>query len=227
MPTQTYTVARRVVALEEGNGPLKLIQSSREKAIVMADEDKIANKHYKKGIFKYKRGDLGEAEALWRSAAIMDHAKAMYMLGILKHTQGKDDEAGHWFGLAAECGNVGAMHNLGALRHNQGKDDEAERWMRMGAGAGDADSMYKLGILLHSQGRDGQAQQWLNKAAAAARRPRAWHEGSGMSQGWSFGWKGEWSGGNLNARRYAVEMGGKAADLSDEVARGNKNFGSH
>jgi TPR repeat protein len=187
------------------------------------DPDKIANRHYKKGISKYKRGDFGEAEALWRSAAIMEHAKAMYMLGYLKHRQGEDDEAGYWFVRAARCGNVGAMYNLGALRHKQGKDDEAEQWLRMGAEVGDADSMHMLAFMLHGQGKEGEAEQWRRKAAAAARRPMAWHEGSGMQQGWYFGWKWEKSGGT--GGRYAKEMGGKAADLADDVARGNRDFG--
>jgi TPR repeat protein len=119
------------------------------------------------------------------------------------------------------------MYNLGVLRGGEGNYEEGEMWTRMAADAGDADAMHLLGELLHSQGKESEAEQVRRKAATAARGPRAWHEGSGINQGWFFGWKWERSGGNLNARNYAAEMGRKAADLADDVARGNENFGSH
>jgi TPR repeat protein len=214
------------------------LEDLSDKAFKLFDRDdpnKHARKAYKEGLRQYRRGNYDEADSCWRSAALGyyvggrydSRAKVLCDLGNLAHRQGREPEAEHWFRKAADAGDSAAMFNLGVLRHEQGNDDEAEQWMRRAADAGDPDAMRHVGILLHGQGKESEAEQWRRKAAEAARGPRAWHEGSGMHQGWSFGWKWEWSGGNLKASNYATEMGEKAAGLADDVARGDKNFGSH
>jgi len=189
-----------------------------------------ADKEFRKGNWWYNQGQLGWANRRWRKAADAGHAGAKFNLGISLYEEGKKREAEKLFREAADAGYVPAIANYGTVLANQKKMGEAESWWRAAAELGDTYAVICLWHLLSEQGREGEAEQWRRKAAEALReddprQPRAWHEGSGMQQGWFFGWKWEKSGGNLSAGRYAAEMGRKAADLADEVTRGNPGSG--
>jgi tetratricopeptide (TPR) repeat protein len=119
------------------------------------------------GLLLYKRGELGEAETLWRVAAEAGNREAMCNLGVLLKGRGEFVEAEDWWRRAAEAGNSWAMSALGGLLRERGELAEAEDWWQRAAEAGDSDAMCNLGVLLKERSEFVEAEDWWRRAAEA------------------------------------------------------------
>ena len=80
---------------------------------------------YQEGLRLVQRGQLDEAETLWRGAAEAGNTDAATGLGRLLVQRGELDEAEIWWRSAAEAGNIAAATVLGVLLLQRGELDEA------------------------------------------------------------------------------------------------------
>jgi TPR repeat protein len=88
------------------------------------------------GVLLAGRGQVDEAEDLYRRAAEAGLPEAMNNLGAL--VEGRDAAgAEQWYRRAAGTGQPAAMTNLAALLARRGQVEEAAAWYEKAAGAGE------------------------------------------------------------------------------------------
>jgi tetratricopeptide (TPR) repeat protein len=140
------------------------------------------------GRVAHRRGDLDEAERLYRRALeisdrLDDHpgiASGYHQLGILAQTRGDLDEAERLYRRALEISErrddesrlATTYHQLGVLAHARGDLDEAERLYRqalstdqwLGYQSGVAAGYHQLGLLAHARKDLGEAHRLYNQA---------------------------------------------------------------
>jgi TPR repeat protein len=126
----------------------------------------------------FERGEYGEAEDYFLTAALKGDVKAEYNIGLLYSGGylGNADKAkaAEWFGSAAEKGFVLAHTMLGSIAMDSGDVKEAERRFREAAEKGESVAMYNLGALGLSGGAAigfEEAVGWVSRAASAGYEP--------------------------------------------------------
>ncbi|UGT43284.1 tetratricopeptide repeat protein [Nocardia yamanashiensis] len=111
-----------------------------------------------------ERGQLSEAERLWRQAASRGHVIAMCTLANLLSRRGRATESRAWYRKAADQGDIQAMLCLACASYKVNQFDEAEHWWRKATKVGNSDAMHNLAILLRARGRRSEAERWWHKA---------------------------------------------------------------
>jgi len=110
---------------------------------------------FKDGVAAAKRGDFGEARAVWTALAEAGDPASQYNLAML-YARGDGVEAdlaaaARWFRKAAEQGQVEAQARLGGMyAHGLGVEQdyaEAARWFTRAAEQHHKISQYELGVL--------------------------------------------------------------------------------
>ena len=118
---------------------------------------------YPAGQLLTTRGELREAERLYRIAADAGNTDSSYALGLLLRVS-NPDEALRRLATAADRGHLDAAHTAGTLLKDAGDDDTAARFFRIAADAGNIESSYELGLLLYPSNSD-EALYYLSTAA--------------------------------------------------------------
>jgi tetratricopeptide (TPR) repeat protein len=118
------------------------------------------------------RGQLNEAETVYRQAAVFGFSPSANNLGELLWIRGDLEGAEMWLRRALDRGYEPAEATLGHVLGAQGRDDEAEMYWRRAARS-DAFAALKLGGLLSSRGDTVEAMIWLRRAAEDGLRPAA------------------------------------------------------
>jgi Flp pilus assembly protein TadD len=154
-----------------------------------------------------RRGELDEAERLFRQAARAGHAGGLNNLGWLAERRGELGEAEGHYREAADAGDAVAIHNLGWLAERRGELGEAERRFRQAADAGEAGELNNLGWLAKQRGDLAGAERLFRQAADAGQ------PGGLNNLGWLAEGRGELGGAERLYRR--------AADAGDAVAMHN------
>lgn len=94
------------------------------------EQERFRTALYELGLVSHTRGELEQAEHLWRRAADLGHIGAAYDLGVLGFRGGDLVEAAHWWQRAAEQGDRRAMAGLAEVLERRGDSETAQRWRR-------------------------------------------------------------------------------------------------
>ncbi len=113
------------------------------------------------------RGDLKEAEEMFRGLSATGDTNAMVRLANLLRDQGRDTEARVLYKFASNAGNLRAEARMALLYGKHGGGNEREEFYRRAADSGDADAMVVLAHMLAEEERNEEADRLYRRAADA------------------------------------------------------------
>lgn len=123
-----------------------------------------------KAIEHHRRGELAEAERIYRKILDLDphHADSLHLLGVMAHQVGRNEMAVELIGKAiATDKKPAAFHsNLGTAFQALGRMEEAAACYERALARSPemAEATMNLGVVLAAQGKPEQAERWLRRA---------------------------------------------------------------
>jgi TPR repeat protein len=107
----------------------------------------LAGSLWERGDRAWDRGHLGEAERLFRLAALMNHVPSMNSLATLLDELGRPQEAVRWYKHAVTSGDAMAAWNLAMHYVPLGQKRWYRYWLNKAASMGDEDAVIEAAKL--------------------------------------------------------------------------------